>query len=293
MIKMLDYSKYSVLEYNQILLDWFNGNPPVSPDIFTHKVHHIKRSVDDKTLLIIFENNQWLKVDKKGWWCEKYCDDTRDVISNRHFYQKDRTSESLGLGHIAYTSRPSKGITYKNMIVNGLDVSRNDNRVNLSIYHKYLFNVQHFKKYKEYQFNTHCGMFYFEKVNSKNEVLKTSIRVTKGKETYSMLLEWHKDRKRVMIELVKNFSREKRLEMPFKDCSIDNIFNKYIMFEFELMCEQKDFDVIENVRTLMKEHVLNTYTKLKEEGLNADLVGQVLKRIEVIESDEHQVQRRP
>lgn len=292
MIEMFDYKKYSVLQYNEILKEWFLGHPPIDQDIFSHKVHHVKRTVD--TLLIIFENNQWLKVDKRGWWCEQYCDETRDVISNRHFYTKHRTSESLGLGHVAYTSRPAKGITYKNMIINGLDVSRNDNQVNLNIYHKYHFNVQHFKRYKEYQFNTHCGMFYFEKVNSKNEVLKSSVRVQKGKDVYSILIEWNKNRKEVMIELQKNFSREKRFAMPmFKDCSIDNIFNKYIMFEFELTAEQKHFDVVENVRTLMKEHVSNTYNKVKEEGLNADFIGQVLKRIEVIESDEHQVQRRP
>lgn len=293
MINIFDYKRYSVLQYNEMLKEWFLGKPPLDHEIFSQKINHVKRSYDDKTLMIIFDNNQWLKVDNKGWWCEQYCDDTRDVISNRHFYQKHRTSESLGLGRVAYTSRPAKGITYKNMIINGLDVSRCDNQVNLNIHHRYHFNVQHFKKYKEYQFNTHCGMFYFEKVNKKNEVLKTSIRVQKDKDVYSVLIEWNRNRKEVMVEVQKNFSREKRFPMPFKDCSIDNIFNKYIMFEFELMAEQKHYEVIENVRTLMKEHVLNTYNKLKEEGLNTDLLGQILKRIEVIESDEHQVQRRP
>lgn len=288
---MFDYKKYSVQEYNEILKNWFNGIVPNSTDIFKYNIKSVTKN--DNTLLIIFFNNCWLKVDNKGWWCEFYSDETRDIISNRHFYQSHRTSESLGLGHVAYTARPAKGITYKNMVVCGADISRNLNRVNVNVRRQFHFNVEHFKKYKEYQFNTDCGLFFYEKVNNKNEVLRTTARVSINKDTYGILIERSKDRNDVVIELNKNFEKEIRMKMKFKDCSIDNIFNKYIMFEFDLNADQKSFDIIENVRTQLKSHISNTYTRTKEEGSNVGLLSQLLKRIEVIESDEYQIQRKP
>lgn len=294
MIELFDYKKYSLLEYNTILRDWFYGKPPQDTNIFKYVVHHCVRNVD--TVLIKFHNNHWLKIDRDGWWCAAYCDETRDVISNRHFYTKNRTSETLGLGRVAYCRRPAKGITYKHIMINGLSIVRNEHtRVNLNIPYKYNFNVQLFKKYKEYQLQTHDGMSYFEKVNNKNKVLKTVIRVTDTttKDTYGMSIEWDKSHKHVVMELHKNFTRETRFNMSFKDCDIDNIFNKYIMFEFDLTAEPKDFTVVEKVRTLLAVHLQNTYNNIKNEGLNADFIGQLLKRIEVLESDEHQVQKRP
>lgn len=294
MIEMMDYKKYSVHEYNTILRDWYYGKPPEDTNIFKYSINHVKRNVDN--MLIMFDNNHWLKVDSEGWWAEAYSDDTRDVISNRHFYTKNRTSESLGLGNIAFTSRPAKGITYKNIVLKGVNITRNDHTiVRVNCRNHYHFNTQQFKKYKEIQFNTNCGLSYFEKINNKNEVLKTVIRVSdkESKDTYSCNLEWDRNRNVVNMQLYKNFQREKLFPMKFKDCSIDNIFNKYIMFEFELITDQKNFEALENVRTLLKKHIQNTYTKVKEDGLNTTLISHVLKRIEVIESDEHQVQRRP
>lgn len=294
MMELFDYKKYSLNEYNTILRDWFYGKPPTDTNIFKYEIHHCVRSVD--TLLIKFHNNHWLKIDRDGWWCEAYSDDTMDVISNRHFYSKRRTSETLGLGHVAYCHRPAKGITYKHIMINGLSIERNDhNRVNLNISQKYYFNVQYYKKYKEYQLQTGCGLSYYEKVNRKNEVLKTVIRVndTENKDSYSISLMWNKNRKYVNMDLYKNYGRETRFNMSFKDCDIDNVFNKYLMFEFDLTAEPKDFTVVEKVRTLLAVHLQNTYNNIKKDGLNADFIGQLLKRIEVLESDEYQVQKRP
>lgn len=292
MIDMFDYKKFSVLEYNQILSDWYLGKEPKDINIFKYEVQHVLHQ--NQNLIIKFTNNHWLRVDNKGWWCEAYSDDTMDVISNRHFYTKSRTSESLGLGNIAYTSRPSKGITYKNIMINGTDISRNGNSVRVNMNKHYHFNVEKFKKYKEYQLNTHCGLSYYERVNNKNEVLKTAIRVTdkENKDTYSISLEWGSGRKFVTMDVHKNYSRETRFNMSFKDCGIDNIFNKYLMFEFDLTSEPKDFTIVEKVRTLLALHIQNTYNKAKEEGLDVSVLGQILRRIEVIESDEYQVQKR-
>lgn len=289
---MFDYKKYSVHEYNTILKGWYEGIEPADTNIFKKKYKSIKRNVDN--LMIIFTDNHWIKIDKNGWWSMTFCDNTQDVISDRHFYSQSRTSESLGLGHIAYTRRPAKGITYKNIVLNSANISRKDNCVHVNVYRKYLFNVEYFKKYKEYQLSTDCGLVYYEKSNYKGEVLRSSVRVVgTDKSLYNVSLERSNDRKKVIMEVHKNFKKEKRLIMPFVDCDIENIFNKYIMFDFELTSDQSHFEIVEMVRTQLRKHVENTYKAVKEEGKNADLIGRVLKRIEEIENDEYQVQKRP
>lgn len=277
-----------------MLEKWYYGVEPKSTDIFQYKVKNTHRNLDN--LLITFQDNQWIKVSKDGWRSESYSDDTQDVISNRHFFIKNRTSESLGLGNVAYTSRPSKGVTYKNMILGNVDISRNDNRTHVSVPYLFSFNVEAFKKYKEYQFNTHNGLYFYEKVSNKNVVLKTCITINDSKnERYSMTIERCSTTRKVIIRLSKNFSslRESIIKTNFKDCGVDNIYNKYLMFEFDLTAEQKDFEIVDKVRNLLKSFIQTTHDNLKNSDINPSVVGNILRRLEVIESDEYQVQKRP
>lgn len=289
---MFDYKKFSVLQYNQILHDWFLGKVPEDTNIFNIPFLSLERN--DQVLFFTFEGNRWLKVDKAGWWCQTFDPVQQDVISDRRFFNKNRTSETLGLGHIAYTRRPAKGITYKSIMIKNADITRNNNRVNVNVNRHFFFNVETFKKYKEYQFSTHCGLHYYEKVANNGKVLKTSIRVRKQHDhlsTYNLVISTDPKTKKVILTLNKDYKKESIEYTKFKDCDIDNIYNKYSMFEFDLTAEQEVFEILENVRGLLKEHINNTYEGLKEKGYNTDLISSVLKRIEVIESDEHQIQR--
>lgn len=288
---IFDYKKHSVLEYNDLLRELHCGsNPTIN---FTIPVQVSTRS--NKGVTITFSENRWINTRDDGWESCNYDVLSGDVIYSRNYFSVDSRSgaESVGLDLVSYIRRPAQGITYKSVHLNGLNIFRYDKgQIRCDNKRIFYFSLEPFKKYKTYTLNTDCGLVYYEKQSYKNGTLDSSVRVKGDKDDYALSINRNKKTNNVEISLSKNFKRVSIIELSTKDCSIEHIFNKYTMFNIEMTCTPEEFEILENVRALLKRHLVNTYNHVKEKKQNTNIIWTALKAIEVMEDDEYQIQGR-
>lgn len=285
---MLDFKKHSVLEYNKLFQELYNGENPTIH--FTLPVLSITRK-NDHEVTITFSGNSWIVLHKFGWDSYTYDADCNDVLSSRQFFYINRKSESIGLSQIGYMWRPSKGITYKHFRLNGCDINRNEQtRASVYVPRQFSYRVEVFKKYKEYYLSTHCGLCYYEKISSKG-ITSTCIRVKDGNDEFSLNLSKSSSKQITMI-VHKNFKNHSTFVMNFKNCDIANIYNKYLMFNFDMTANPEVFEIVEKVRVGLKTHLINTNTRLNEQNKSSHIIWSSIKSLEVMENDEYQIQGR-
>lgn len=288
---IFDYKTYTVNEYNDMLSDLYFKKRDSVP--FNQEVKDITRKSD--SVLIIFADNTWLSLGSRGWHCKMFDPNIQDVVTSSQFYSKDKSSESIGLKHVSYVHRKSKGITYKTYHMRGVEISRHENeRIYVGLNRYYAYRFQKFKKYSEHHLTTHEGLSFYEKVNHKGRVLQTSVRVqTNDKTTYSMHIKCTSKNK-IAISMHKNFEREKRIHLfEYSDASIDVVYNKYVTFNFDMLATPEEYEVFDGVRTFFKSNIMDAYNRLKDDGRNLSLFSKFIKAIEVMEDDQSQIQKRP
>lgn len=289
---IFDFKRYSVKEYNEFLNKfWFDGRT-FDESVFNIKVIKTERS--PQVLTIIFENNTWMKVDKRGWWCKYYDNNVQDVITSSNFYNKEKHSESCSFDDIGFVYRPSQGVCYKNITLKGCDISRRGEKVlNVIVPNVFTYRTEKFKKYQEHNFSTHSGLSFYEKVNNHGKVLRTTVRVTgEGRDTFSMSIYCEKKNK-IKAVFHKNFNRADYIQyFDYKDASIDFIYNKYVTFNFDMIADPLIFEVMEGVRVFFKKNIEDAYSVLTEQNKHSSFIKKLLNSIEVMEDDTTQIQER-
>lgn len=290
---LFDYSKHSVQEYNDLLNRLYLGE---EVDIsFKLPVLEIETNPPRSTR-ISFPDGIWIDVDGRGWDAHKFNQPGENHSSSRTYYVigKRDSSETLNIGNSYYSTDKNGIIDHKRIFVKNTNAHwYNNSKLVLTSNGTYSFNVEYFKKYKEYQLHTDTGLSYFEKVSYTNGTLSTSIRVQdKNKNKYSISISRNSKTKGIEFILSKDFKKGTVHSFHCKDASIDTIYNKYTMLEFDLTASAEEYEILSSVRELLKTHIKELYTKLKKDNKNATVVWNILKKLEEFEDDEYQIQRR-
>lgn len=297
MKNVFDYTKHSVQEYSDLLRDLFNGLTPTihfNDTLVSTEV----RNIVNKNMILTFESGACIRLDSTGWLLYAQSNDKNSVdygIKNdRSYYMKDGHFETLNFDNVGFTKRHD-GMSNKKVFLKNSTANLYKNRVVINVNGIYTFSVEYFKKYKEYSLSTHCGMTYYEKVSYTSGTLMTTLRVENRQNNakYSIAITKNSKTKVVEMSMYKNFSpSSNNYIIKSDDASIDSIFNKYIMFDFDFTSTPEDYTIVDNVRSSMKSSLTNVYNELKSIDSNTSIIHNALMRIGEMEDDEYQIQKR-
>lgn len=296
---IFDYKKYSLLEYQNLFSAYVqSGGTTELPFDYkflrTDKIVYVLQVLDGEANLFLYPSGEF-----------HFCNSGIHSLNTSTSFTKDWSTESYSAEHVHYLRRKSKGITYKKFTLSGAEIEYVDGNASLNSYNRFRYMLK--KHAKHYEHNLRVlmknedgfsgtfwctdGLYIKEMVRKKTQIVVSSqlnIRLTSSRfQYYRITIKAHSSHRKgeYVIDMDNGSGNRYQYEVKnFPDASIVNLFNKELMWEFDLMAEPDVFNIVQTIR----EHApMYLRTVLDDRGTcsNNEVINRVLQNMENVNKD--------